>query len=328
MKTYIKITILAISAFILSTFNVQAQDAHLSQYDELPVLLNPAMTGLLNENGIRAGAQLRSQWGALASNITSAAFAVDAPLKERWGIGGYMLSNQQSKYFNVFNFVVSAAYTITALDQNKHFLSVGMQAGIILKGLKANKLTFDNQYTNGNFDPDLPSGESFARSSRLLPEINYGIYYGFTDPSRKIHPYLGFSVFHITSPNESFVYGVESRLPRRWVLHGGSTLDITDDFMVEPKILYMKQLNIQEILAGMDFNYSFKDPDIKLIAGGYYRWNDAAIVEIGVNFKNLIYKMSYDINTSSLNTYSSKRGGIEFSIVSNGIGEKRSRNSR
>jgi type IX secretion system PorP/SprF family membrane protein len=328
MKTYIKITILAFSAFILSTINVQAQDAHLSQYDELPVLLNPAMTGLLNANGIRAGAQLRSQWGALASNITSAAFAVDAPFKERWGIGGYMLSNQQSKYFNVFNFVMSAAYTITALDQNKHFLSVGMQAGMILKGLKANKLTFDNQYTNGNFDPDLPSGESFARSSRLLPEINYGIYYGFTDPAKKIHPYLGFSVFHITSPNESFVYGVESRLPRRWVLHGGSTIDITDDFMVEPKVLYMKQLNIQEILAGMDFNYSFKDPDIKLMAGGYYRWNDAAIVEIGVNFKNLIYKMSYDINTSDLNTYSSKRGGIEFSIVSNGIGEKRSRNSR
>lgn len=326
MKTSVKITILAISTMLLSAINIKAQDAHLSQFDELPILLNPSMTGFLNVNGIRAGAQLRSQWGALASNITSAAFAVDAPLKECWGIGGYMLNNGQSKYFNVFNFVLSAAYTITALDQNKHFLSVGLQAGMILKGLKANKLTFDSQYSNGNFDPDLPSGESFARSSRLLPELNYGIYYGFTDPARKVHPYLGFSIFHITSPNESFVYGVESRLPRRWVLHGGSTIDITNAFMIEPKVLYMKQLNIQEILAGMDF--SFKQPDIKLMIGGYCRWNDAAIVELGVNFKNLIYKMSYDINTSSLNTYSSKRGGIEFSIVSNGIGEKRSRNRR
>ena len=70
------------------------------------------------------------------------------------------------------------------------------------------------------------------------------------------------------------------------------------------------------------------NPDIKLTAGGYYRWDDAAIIEIGVNFKNLMYKMSYDINTSSLNTYSSKRGGIEFAIVSNGIGEKRYKNRR
>jgi type IX secretion system PorP/SprF family membrane protein len=322
MKTHLKITILAISAFFLSNLNIQAQDAHLSQYDQLPVLLNPSMTGLLNVDGIRAGAQFRSQWGALASSITSAAFAVDAPLKERWGIGGYMLSNQQSKYFNVFNFVMSGSYTITALDQNKHFLSVGLQAGMIVKGLKANKLTFDNQYTNGNFDPDLPSGESFARDSRVMPDLNYGIYYGFTDPGKKVHPYLGFSLFHITSPNESFIYGVESRLPRRWVLHGGSTIEVSDEFNVEPKILYMRQLNIQEILAGMDFNYSFNDPDIKLMAGGYYRWNDAAIVEIGISFKNLIYKMSYDINTSSLNTYSSNRGGIEFSIVSNGLGSR------
>jgi hypothetical protein len=89
----------------------------------------------------------------------------------------------------------------------------------------------------------------------------------------------------------------------------------------------MRQLNIQEVLAGMDFNYSFKDNSMKVMAGGYYRWNDAAIVEIGVNFKTLIYKMSYDINTSSLNTYSSKRGGIEFSVVTNGIGEKRFRNN-
>jgi type IX secretion system PorP/SprF family membrane protein len=327
MKTYLKITIFAISALVLSNFNLKAQDAHLSQFDALPVLVNPSMTGLLNANGIRAGAQLRSQWGALASNITSAAFAVDAPLNERWGIGAYMLNNGQSKYFNVFNFVLSAAYTITALDQNKHFLSVGLQAGMILKGLKTNSLTFDSQYSNGNFDPDLPSGESFARNSRVLPELNYGIYYGFTDPEKKIHPYLGFSLFHITSPDESFVYGVESRLPRRWVLHGGSNIQLTNDFNIEPKILYMRQLNIQEVLAGMDFNYSFKDNNIKVMAGGYYRWNDAAIIEIGVNFKTLIYKMSYDINTSSLNTYSSKRGGIEFSVVTNGIGEKRFRNN-
>lgn len=325
MKKFIKITILASITFFISSISLHAQDAHLSQYDELPVLLNPSMTGLLNANGVRAGAQLRSQWGALATNITSAAFAVDAPLNQRWGIGGYMLNNGQSKYFNVFNFVLSAAYTVTAMDQNKHFLSVGLQAGMILKSLKTSQLTFDSQYTNGNFDPDLPSGENFARSSRVLPELNYGIYYGYTDPDGKIHPYLGFSLFHITSPNESFVYGVESRLPRRWVLHGGSGIEITEEFNVEPKFLFMKQLNIQEIMAGMDFNYSFNDPDIKVMTGGYYRWNDAVIVEIGISFKNLLYKMSYDINTSSLNTYSSKRGGIEFSIVTNGIGGKKSR---
>ncbi len=323
----IKITVLAFSMLLLSVMSTKAQDAHWSLYDELPVLINPSLTGLQNQNNIRAGAQLRSQWGALASNINSATLAIDAPLKERWGIGGYMLNNLQSKYFNAFNFVLSAAYTITAKDQNIHFLSVGLQAGMILKNLKNNSLIFDSQYANGNFDPDLPSGESFAHSSRLLPELNYGIYYGFTDPAKKIHPYLGFSVFHITSPNESFTIGAESHLPRKWVLHSGCNIDVNDVFKVEPKILFMRQSNIHEIIAGMDFNYSFKKPDIEVLAGASYRLDDAAIVHIGICFRNLTYKMSYDINTSSLNAYTNKRGGMEFTIVSNGIiGNKSSRN--
>lgn len=323
MKKYIKIATLALSAFLLTTMSLKAQDAHLSQYDALPVLLNPALTGnLVTPNNIRAGAQFRSQWGALSSNITSAAFAVDAPLNERWGVGGYIVNNQQSEYFNSFSLILSGAYRVTATDQNKHFLSVGLQAGIIFKDLKDDKLVFDSQYVNGNFDPDLPTGEVFARSSKVLPELNMGLYYGFTDPTKKVHPYLGFSIFHITSPNESFFYNSESHLPRKWVLNSGCNIDISKEFDIEPKLLYMRQLNNYELMAGMNFNYSFKEPKIKIMAGGFYRSKDAVIVQSGIIYKNLNFIMSYDINTSSLNTYSYKRGGLEFSIVANGIGEK------
>jgi type IX secretion system PorP/SprF family membrane protein len=326
MRKYIKITAFAFVIIILTNVSVKAQDAHLSQFDALPVLFSPALTGNLSaQNNIRAGAQFRSQWGALSSNITSVAFAVDAPLNERWGVGGYMINSQQSEYFNSFSLVLSGAYRVTATDQNKHFISVGLQAGIILKALKDDELVFDSQYSNGNFDPDLPSGESFARSSKVLPEINMGIYYGFTDPAKKVHPYLGFSVFHATSPNESFFYSSESHLPRKWVLNTGCNIDITKEFYIEPKVLYMIQLNNNELVAGMNFNYSFKEPTIKVMAGAFYRSKDAVIVQAGINYKNLNFIMSYDINTSSLNAYSYKRGGLEFSIVANSIGEKRYR---
>jgi type IX secretion system PorP/SprF family membrane protein len=326
MKTQIiKIGILGLIVFFTNNNIVKAQDSHMSQFDAMPVLLNSAMTGVLTENSIRAGAQFRSQWGAIGSNITSTALTVDAPLKERWGVGGYLLYNQESKYFNVFNFVLSGAYKITSTNQKKHLLTVGLQAGLINKNVKDNKLVFDQQYSNGNFDPDLPSGESFARSSRAMLELNYGLFYGYTDPDKKIHPYLGFSLFHITSPNESFTNAAKSRLPRKWVLHGGCNVNITEDFIVEPKGLYMRQLNAQEIVAGMNLNYNLKESNIKVMAGGFYRLQDAVIIQVGVNYRNLVYKMSYDINTSSLKTYSEKRGGLEFSIVFNGLGDKKSK---
>jgi type IX secretion system PorP/SprF family membrane protein len=321
----VKLVILGFIVFLMNNNNLIAQDSHMSQYDAMPVLLNPAMTGVLTENSIRAGAQFRSQWGAIGSNITSTALTVDAPLKDRWGIGGYLLYNSQSKYFDVFNFVLSAAYKITSTNQNKHLLTVGLQGGLIDKDVKENKLVFDQQYSNGNFDPDLPSGESFARSSRVMPELNYGLFYGFTDPAKKIHPYLGFSLFHITSPNESFTSTGKSPLPRKWVLHGGCNVNITEDFVIEPKGLYMRQLNVQEIVAGMNLNYNLKESQIKVMAGGFYRLQDAVVIQVGVNYRNLVYKMSYDINISSLKTYSEKRGGLEFSIVFNGLGDKKSK---
>ena len=118
---------------------------------------------------------------------------------------------------------------------------------------------------------------------------------------------------------------MKSRLPRKWVLHGGCNVNITDDFIIEPKGVYMRQLNVQEIEAGMNLNYNFKESQIILMAGGFYRVKDAAIIQIGVNYRNLVYKMSYDINTSSLKTYSEKRGGLEFSIVFNGLGDKKNK---
>ena len=292
-----------------------SQDAHFSQYDASPIVLNPALTGMFKDGDFRVSSQYRNQWGAIASNLTTTTLSFDLPLQKRWGVGGYILNSDEARYFNVFNFLLSGAYEITTPDQDKHKLTVGLQFGIICKNTKDYKLVFDNQYYDGNFDPDLPNSENLEQNNLLMPEVNYGILYATIEKGKTINPYGGFSIFHITSPKESFYRLDDFRLPRKYVLHGGAFIKITDKIKLDPKFLLMRQTNATEINVGLRGYYQLPNSDITLIGGAFYRVKDAVIPVIGINYKNFIYKMSYDINTSSLKEYSRGRGGLEFSLV-------------
>lgn len=43
-----------------------------------------------------------------------------------------------------------------------HTLSVGLQLGMVYKKVNTQQLLWDEQYNDGYFDSDLPSGKSFS----------------------------------------------------------------------------------------------------------------------------------------------------------------------
>lgn len=308
---------------ILVSFGIaasaSAQDPHMTQFDASPVILNPARTGMLEEDlQYRSAAQFRSQWGTVTNNsFTSTTLAFDMPMKKRWGVGGYLMNNDAPRVYNAFNFVLSGAYQIMDPGQDKHSLSTGLQLGLIYKKTKKKDLVFDRQYSNGVFNQNLPSGEDLEQQSRLMPEINFGIDYEMTEESKRVRPYGGFSLFHITTPNEALLANTEkSPLPRRYVLNGGGIVDVIEYGNLEPKFLVMRQGNIMEYLYGLHASYQFQNEHkTKLLGGTGYRIGDAAYFMLGVDHKDLQFRMNYDANTSTLERYSNGNGAWEFSVV-------------
>ncbi len=47
------------------------------------------------------------------------------------------------------------------------YLSLGFMGGLIRKSIDITKITTDNQYNGGAFDPTLPTGENFYRPITL-----------------------------------------------------------------------------------------------------------------------------------------------------------------
>lgn len=295
---------------------VKAQDAHLSQYDASPILLNPALTGHIENGDFRIGALYRTQWGSISSSsFTSTGITFDTKLNARWGVGAYATNNDLAGFINAFNFMISGSYQISDPLQNKYKILTGLQAGVLYKRIDQQEFIFDSQYSNGGFNEDIPSGEVFSKNNLVVPDFNWGVAYVHTDKNSKIRPYVGASLFHINMPKESFTDASDSKLPIRWTFNGGSKFDVNPNLMIDVRSLFLLQRTAKEINFGALAYYKLNDNDYTLVCGVDVRWNDAVIINAGIMHKNIIYRMSYDYNTSSLNNSSNGRGGTELSII-------------
>jgi hypothetical protein len=118
----------------------------------------------------------------------------------------------------------------------------------------------------------------------------------------------------LTSPQETF-FDQDNRLPIRYYAHAGSRINITELLYIIPKVLVMQQEEFWEQSYAIDAGYYLKGSDMYLIGGVVYRADDAMIASIGAKMENIVAKVGYDINVSSLSTASTGRGGFEISVT-------------
>ncbi|MCW3083576.1 MAG: hypothetical protein JWP12_942 [Bacteroidetes bacterium] len=305
-------------ALMLSAGNAaHAQDFHLSQYDAPPMFLNPAMTGMF-DGKFRIEAHYRTQWAAVATKpFTTTGISFDMPIK-KFGVGVQIMNYRAGAgQFNVLSALVSVAYDIVIDKAKNHHFALGIQGGIVYKSFDINKLTFGNQYTplnGGDFDMNLPTNEVLQNSTILTHDINAGALYYFAKENVRINPFVGFSAFHLTQPQESF-YDNGNKLPVRYYAHGGLKINVNEKIQLLPKAIYMHEVNDNEWTATLLLHYFLKDADTYLIFGPTYRSKDAGIIEAGIKKGQYTCRISYDINTSSLQTVSNHRGGFEISFT-------------
>ena len=302
-----------------------AQDFHLSQTDAAPHYFNPALTGMYFENksDYKIYSDYRSQWKSLGIKPFSTYYlAYDMPHR-LFGLGGYLIHNRNGAGgMNTINFMPSAAYRISNEVSTPHNLSVGAQLGIIYRNFDPAQFTFDSQFSADDpdgFDQSLPNLENFEKTSLLKIDANMGVFYKFKKPEWKAHPWGGFSVYHITKPNQSFTGIAKDRLPMRMVLQLGADYTITDQISAKPAILYMNQGKAQELTIGATGFYHIKETESDVLFGINYRIKDALVLLVGMKYGLHIIAFSYDINTSNLNDSTNGRGAFEFSIVLSGI---------
>jgi type IX secretion system PorP/SprF family membrane protein len=307
---------------VFLTLPAIAQDIHYSQFYESPLTLNPALTGI-NDCRYRICVNYRNQWSSIPApyNTPSISFDINslAPKVIKTGnlSAGLLLYDDESGdgHLNNLSIIASGGYMIHPDVAKEHSVSIGVQVGYTQKTIDFSKLTFESQFNQSVFDPNLPSYESYKPSMGYV-NLNAGILWMYK-PSDKLKIYAGGAAFNVIQPTESFLQTnpLGNKLPIRFTLHGGADIDINDKSGIVPSIIYMSQAGSNELNLGAAYRYSLQgNLPAKLYFGAYYRVGDAIIPTVAMDYQNFRVGLSYDVNASSLSTATGYKGGFELSI--------------
>ena len=94
---------------------------------------------------------------------------------------------------------------------------------------------------------------------------------------------------------------------------------VTDQVIINPNIYYTTQARASELVLGMNAAYNLTEHGEKqIIAGLYYRYQDAVIPMLGLEINNIRFTFSYDVTTSSLRNFNQSFGATEFNVLKKG----------
>lgn len=338
MKKSILLQILLFSGYI-----TYSQDLHFSQYNQVPSLLNPALTGA--STVLRASAIYKEQWRSVTTPFTTYGASFEMKFKaSNWDkvdkfktkiykrafnrvAGGLSFFSDKAGDGGMGSTQVNLSLATFVPTGRRSSLSVGLQGSFVQRKVDYNKLLFPNQFDGSSYDPTMSNMENPAAQNFIYPDLGAGILwsYGFNERSiaanNEFRANLGVSMYHITEPEQKYWVGTDDRLNPKFNIHGDFLIGIRNsNVAIAPSYLISIQRPSNEILVGTYLKYYFKEDSrytgyIKrsaLSLGGFYRNADAFILAGMVEFNSYAIGASYDLNLSKLTQASTGRGGVEI----------------
>lgn len=298
----------------IATLNLKAQtDPHFSQYYAYPLWLNPALTGVI-DGDYRASVNFKQQWGAISNSFLTGGASFDVAPTKNFAFGATILNQRAGELdFNYLTALVSGSYRLRFGLEGLQMISFGLQAGFVNRSFDLSQGRFGNQFNPiTGYDGGMFNGESFSSTSSFVPDINAGIMYFDGNPNQNVNVFVGASAAHLNRPIERFTEN-SARTPIRFTAHGGARIRASEILDIVPNGLVMYQGNTNEISVGA-YAQLMVNNQSNILFGGNYRVKDAAIAFVGLQFKNMVFGLSYDVNTSTFQRASNSNGGLELSI--------------
>ncbi|WP_316804690.1 PorP/SprF family type IX secretion system membrane protein [Pedobacter nototheniae] len=315
MKILSALKIYAVLGLVLLTAKSFAQtDPHFSQYYAYPLWLNPALTGVI-DGDYRASVNFKQQWGGLNNSFLTGGASFDLAPKKNFAFGATVLNQRAGDLdFNYLSALISGSYRLRFGVEGLQMISFGLQAGFVNRSFDFSKARFGDQFNPvSGYDGGVGSGETLSSSSSFVPDINAGVMYFDGNPNQSVNVFVGASAAHLNRPVERFS-GTSERTPIRFTAHGGARIRASEMLDIVPNALVMYQGNTNEVSLGAYGQLTINNSS-NILFGGNYRIKDAAIAFVGLQLKNMVFGLSYDVNTSTFQRASNSNGGLELSIT-------------
>ena len=316
---------------VSDVFISTAQDIHLSQFSQTPLLLNPASAGIFNGYH-RAVINYKNQWVAMGNAFKTTAASFDMPFTRGKGAyigGGISVFRDKAgdSHFGITQAALSLSGILPMDEHNK--VSVGMQVGFAQRSATIDDLQWGSQYTQQGYDPSAPSYEVNTINSFVYGDIGAGVFYEFNNSKGTISGKdifkvnAGVACFHANQPVQSFFPSSSEHLYRKYVAHVAMRWDIPESkFSFLPSVMYFKQGGSAESYLGTLIRYRLTNgtkvtgfyTESSILLGCHFRLNDSFTPQVYYEIGNYAIGFSYDYTTSYFAEGTKSKGGIEVSV--------------
>ncbi len=300
-----------------------AQDINFSQFNELPLLRNPALAG--NYRGdMRITTAFRNQWNSVTVPFKTQAlgvelkFGVSANSNDYFSLGAQITNDEagDSKLGRT-QFLPMLAYHKSISSESDSYLSLGFLGGFVQQRFDPTKLRFDDQFVNGAYSATNPTRQTFSNANITYLDAAAGIKYsGVMGNDTRF--YVGGAYFHFTEPKVAFAQSNDIRLNKKMVVNAGMSLPSSETDRLMVYLDYFVQGGNNQMQGGILYKHDMVQEDddftFSLSGGAFVRWNDAVIPVVKMDYYNWAIGMSYDVNISKLRTASGARGGFEITL--------------
>jgi type IX secretion system PorP/SprF family membrane protein len=313
-----------ISLILTGTLFGKAQDPNFSQFFVSPLTLNPALTGKFDGN-YRLGLNFRNQWPSINNAFKTYTASFDAsilknhiPDYDQFGIGVLALTDKSGNGVLQHNYVgLSTAYHKALDESGFHQIGLGFQGVYVSKRLDVNSLKFEDMLRSDGFTGLTQEDFTNFRLNLSYFDLNAGFFYnGTTDGANNF--YLGGSMYHINRHEETFTDTGHYYMASRLTLQGGGMVPLGDYNAFHFSAMHSRQANAVNTVIGGAYMLNI-NPDewspTNLYLGTWFRFGDAVIPYVGLEFGEFRVGASYDVNVSGLKPASNMRGGAEFSLI-------------
>ena len=302
--------------------NSYAQDSHYSQYYVSPPSVNPAYAGLI-DGQFRVSGAYRNQWMAVTVPFKTHSLNFDMPVynngkrKNLIGLGADLIFDQAGDArYRLFQGNMSLSFVQGFGTRNRLKLGIGILGGFAQRSFDFSALYFDEQFTNGIFNPNNPITEPFPEHSYFYFDCGAGAIVQFTPDRNNLYSF-SVSVKHLNRPRQS-VYLNNKRMDMKPSFFFTSKIKVAPNLMMTPSFLTDFQRRYMNIVFGTGIEHRFNSKGYRsymiIGAGSYYRWNDALIFSGIAEWKRIRLGLSYDVNLSSFFPATRGRGAFELSV--------------
>lgn len=323
LKNIIVKRIFYLAVLLLACGSASAQDVHFSQFFENAALRNPALTGVFSGD-YKVSANYRTQWGTFVVPFQTALVSAETKALLREETGDYLSFGLTAVYDKAGSLDFTGTSVYGAVNYNKAlgseaktYLSVGLCAGYMQRSFDVSKVRTASQFTGGDYNASASTGESASFGTLRHWDASAGISLsGTLNP--KVNYYIGGAGYHISKPQESFYDATFIRLTTRWCGNAGVNGQLGHGFGLTVHANYQYQYPYQETMIGGLFSHGFRglQDGRKIIfsTGCFYRFEDAVIPMMQMEYDNWALTASYDITLASKRLYLSGFGGYELSL--------------